>query len=99
MTHAFTFLAGTADHVSEGIARLYDKGNLTRGCTPLCLMTTVHTQRRSAVAGQPEVCGQLQLLGRPMTQLLSSVSMALAPAPACPSTVPVQDLGAQRLTC
>ena len=39
------------------------------------------TEGSSAVSGQPEMSGQLQLLRGPMAQLLSRVSMALAPAP------------------
>ena len=39
------------------------------------------TKGSSAVSGQPEMSGQLQLLRGPMAELLSRVSMALAPAP------------------
>jgi len=40
------------------------------------------TEGSSAVRGQPEMSGQLQLLRGPMAELLSRVSMAFAPAPA-----------------
>ena len=45
--------------------------------------TMLLTKGRSAVTGQPEVGGQLQLLRGAMAQLLCCVSMALTPAPAC----------------
>ena len=41
------------------------------------------TQGRPALAGEPEVGVQLQLLGGAMAQLIGCVRMALAPAPAC----------------